>query len=100
MSTEQEKQSQEQPGGSSGIVDGYVGNIEPIRVWPFHDAPQKLRNLSTNGGDEDWIAVIPPNFSGRYINWAEAGGAFGCCCVDEYDHPTRSGYKVRIGSHA
>lgn len=92
--------TQQRDSNASAATEGYAGNARPILVWPFHDAPEKLRDLSTNGGDEDWIAVIPPHFSDRYIGWAEQGGAFGCCVVDEYDHPTRSGYKVRIGSHA
>jgi hypothetical protein len=28
-------------------------------VWDFHAAPDYLRALSDNGGDEDWIAVLP-----------------------------------------
>ena len=30
-----------------------------IKVWRFEDAPKKYRALSTNGGDEDWIAFVP-----------------------------------------
>ena len=31
----------------------------PIQVWRFQDAPAELRALSPEGGDEDWLAVIP-----------------------------------------
>ena len=36
-----------------------VWQADYIRVWPWHQAPLALRDLSTNGGDEDWIAVVP-----------------------------------------
>jgi len=70
-----------------------------IRVWRFQDAPEELRNLSTNGGDEDWLALIPPLLCGEWIGWIDSG-AFGCCSVDTYNHPELPGYVVRIGSHA
>lgn len=70
-----------------------------IRVWRFEDAPEELRNLSTNGGDEDWIALIPPKLAGEYIPWL-ARGPFGVCDVDNYEHPELPGYKVKIGCHA
>ena len=72
----------------------------PIIVWQFHDAPVALQDLSNNGGDEDWLAEIPPKFSGSWIGWMESGGPFGCCDVSEYDHPTKAGWKVKIGAHA
>jgi len=72
-----------------------------IRVWRFVDAPEELRRLSQNGGDEDWLALVPPRLANAYIPWMEDGrGGFGCCCVDEHEHPELPGYKVRIGSHA
>jgi len=30
-----------------------------IRVWEFHAAPKKYQNMSKNGGDEDWVVVVP-----------------------------------------
>lgn len=29
-----------------------------IRIWQFDDAPERYRNLSGHGGDEDWVIVI------------------------------------------
>jgi hypothetical protein len=72
---------------------------KPIRVWGFYDAPENLQGLSQNGGDEDWLAEIPPKYQDEYISWLETP-SFGCCCVDEYDHPTKKNWKVKIGSHA
>ncbi len=71
-----------------------------IKVWRFHDAPKELRALSTNGGDEDWLAVIPPCMSDDWIPWMEDNSPFGVCCVDEYSHPSSERFLVRIGSHS
>ena len=71
-----------------------------IRVWRFQDAPEELRMLSQHGGDEDWLALIPPKLSDEYIPWMDSGSTFGCCDVSEQEHPELPGYKVRIGAHA
>lgn len=71
-----------------------------IRIWRFHDAPQELKELSRHGGDEDWIALIPPTLKDEYIGWMEEGGSFGCCDVSEHSHPELPEYVVRIGAHA
>lgn len=71
----------------------------PIAVWRFEDAPAYLQAVSTNGGDEDWLAVVPVHLVDEWIPWLEVG-AFGLCSVDRFDHPKAKGYKVVIGSHA
>ena len=73
--------------------------VNHIRVWAFDKAPLELQALSRNGGDEDWLALVPPEYDDRYVGWLESP-AFGCCCVDEYEHPELPGYTVHIGSHA
>ena len=73
-------------------------NTEPIKVWDWDDAPEEYRALSQNGGDEDWVALVPPHYSARYISWMESGSSFGCCSV--YDYPLPDGSIVRIGAHA
>jgi hypothetical protein len=73
-----------------------LGTPEPIRVWAFKEAPKQFKDLSTNGGDEDWVALVPPGYG--YVGWLEDGTQFGCCDVSSYDQP--DGYKVYIGSHA
>jgi len=42
-----------------------------IRVWRFADAPKFLREMSTHGGDEDWVALVPSNLENEYIAWLE-----------------------------
>jgi hypothetical protein len=69
-----------------------------IIVWAFHDAPADLRALSTHGGDEDWLAVLPAGFGESLPMWMEDGTSFGCCGVSE--HPLPDGRRVVIGAHA
>jgi hypothetical protein len=68
-----------------------------IKVWPFHHAPPELQALSDNGGDEDWLALVPPSLKGQWIGWLEVG-RFGVCDVNEYLQP--DGSVVCIGVHA
>ncbi len=69
-----------------------------IKVWKFYDAPKKYRDLSTNGGDEDWVALVPKEFVIDWIGWMEEGTSFGCCTVHEYK--LKNGNVIRIGCHA
>ena len=69
-----------------------------IVVFAFDQAPRALRALSNHGGDEDWLAIVPPRFRGQYIGWLQEGSSFGCCSVSEHELP--SGHVVHIGAHA
>lgn len=69
---------------------------DPIRVWEFHEAPELFRSLSNNGGDEDWLALLPPGCD--VPMWMEDGSRFGCCDVQE--HKLSNGATIVIGSHA
>lgn len=71
-----------------------------IRVWEFHDAPEELRKLSTNGGDEDWLVLIPASLKEKILqygtpSWIERMGA---CDVDQHD--LENGDVVFIGAHS
>lgn len=68
-----------------------------IRVWRWEDAPEEYRKLSTAGGDEDWVAVLPAVMKDQHIGWLE-GDAFGACDVDTYELP--DGRVVKIGAHS
>lgn len=76
------------------------GKSDPIQVWRFGEAPADLQALSTNGGDEDWLALVPNSYRVEEIFWMSSGGPFGCCSVDKYAHPFDSRLIVVIGSHA
>ena len=71
---------------------------EPILIWSFDDAPEEYRSLSINGGDEDWLALVPVEYVDEWIPWMEEGSSFGCFCVDS--HPLPDGRVIRIGSHS
>ena len=93
-----------------------------IQVWRFHEAPEALQLLSTHGGDEDWLAVVPraaledvaddwPNDDlesddGRddaycLPGWLWPGTSFGVCSVSVQRHPELLGsHVVVIGAHA
>lgn len=73
-----------------------------IIVYPWKHAPDALRALSTNGGDEDWVALVPAGLVQEYDErgwpmWLEHP-AFGVCDVDRYE--IDDGQVVVIGSHA
>lgn len=36
-------------------------SADQITLWPFCEAPLQYRQLSSHGGDEDWIMVVPDN---------------------------------------
>lgn len=71
--------------------------MEPIKVWRFEDAPEEYRKLSTNGGDEDWLALIPHAQANDYISWTESGGFDACQDPSTYYHADGI---IKIGAHA
>ncbi len=72
-------------------------NNDFVKVWAFDEAPQEYQDLSTHGGDEDWVAFIPKRLAKRHwYGWMENGTPFGICDVIEYR--VRGGF-VRIGAH-
>ena len=72
--------------------------VKSIKIWRFDDAPKKYRDMSRSGGDEDWVAIIPPNYVNEYFGFLQEGTSFGCCTVDEFI--LNDGSKLLIGSHA
>lgn len=85
--------------GCRSEVEAILAECEqnaPITVWEFDNAPKEYRDLSTNGGDEDWIAFVPTHLKDAWIPWLEEG-PFGCAGVQE--RPVDGG-AIRIGSHA
>lgn len=78
---------------------GEFYGMKHAQVWRFDDAPEELRALSDNGGDEDWLAVVPDGFCDYGIPfWMQAMDS--CREPQDIPHPTKDGFRVIIGSHA
>lgn len=71
---------------------------EPILVWRFKDAPKELQNVIEPYGNEQWLAVLPSYWVGKYIGLLESP-AFSSHDVKEYPHPSVSGWVIKIGCH-
>lgn len=71
--------------------------MRAIKIWEFYKSPKKYQEMSTNGGDEDWVALIPKELD--YVpSFMEEGTSFGCCSVDRFN--LKNGDILLIGSHA
>lgn len=72
-----------------------------IHVWAWADAPQKLKDLSGHGGDEDWVALLPLGYwppNSWPPLWMDEGTPFGRCSVSRHQMP--GGWVVAIGAHS
>ena len=68
---------------------------EPIRVWPFYEAPPEFRSLSEHGGDEDFVAFVPTELSpSPLMDMVERMAICDCS-----EHRVAGGV-VLIGAHA
>lgn len=76
----------------------YNDDEHVIKVWKYKNAPQELKEMSEHGGDEDWVALLPPSLNGEWIPWADEGTSFGSCSVQRERLP--DGSTVLIGAHA
>lgn len=66
-----------------------------ILVWRFEDAPEVYRAMSTNGGDEDWIAFVPDALREAWVSWMDYL-TYHCGTPEEVEVP---GGVIRIWSH-
>jgi len=73
-------------------------NDKHIKLWLWKDAPEWLRRMSDNGGDEDYVVMIPPELTDEWLPFFQEGTSFGCCCVQEI--MLQDGSKVLIGCHS
>lgn len=66
-----------------------------IKVWRFEDAPTEYSNQSSNGGDEDWVILIPASMAGDWISWIDSP-SFG----ENKTYKQENGDVLVISSHA
>ena len=76
----------------------HSATIEPAKVWPFRQAPERYRKMSRHGGDEDWVMYLPPSWGDETPEWANSGTQFGRCDVSQ--HKLENGGLLLIGAHA
>lgn len=65
-----------------------------IKIYKFYDAPKEYQELSTSGGDEDWIAIFPESYLEYIPYWLEK--------IDSMGEPQKfiyQGQMVYIGCH-
>lgn len=66
-----------------------------IFIWKFDNAPKELRELSINGGDEDWLVVMKKDFANQEYLYLLRG--IGVCCIDCFEI---GDWVMLIGSHS
>lgn len=72
-----------------------------VRIWTWADAPEDLRALSANGGDEDWLLLAPPDAVGTLsslIEVLELATQIRWSSVDSYY--LHDGSMVMIGANS
>jgi hypothetical protein len=72
-----------------------------ITMWRFEDAPAVLRALSTNGGDEDWLAIVPKALLTYGLPAFMESTSFACeDGLQKYEYPDLENDIIVISSHA
>ena len=81
------------------VASALLDDTDRIRVWRCGDAPERLRALSTNGGDEDWLVYVPPRVFATFQwtpHWIDAMDS----CQEPQEIALENGGRVYIASHA
>lgn len=76
----------------------YCESKNAILVWEFDKAPQELKDLSRNGGDEDWVVYVP--VGALECAWIPAWLEEIDTCKEPQRIQMECGALVYIGSHA
>lgn len=66
---------------------------DAITVWKWVNAPEVFKKLSRHGGDEDWVAWVPPTY--EIPKWLFG---IGVCRTDV--EILANGARILIGAHA
>ena len=75
-----------------------------ITIYDWDDAPKELKDLSTSGGDEDWIAIIPIHINDKHfgVSFLQTP-SFSCIgesqVIDLHDNNDIVTHKIYIASH-
>jgi hypothetical protein len=69
-------------------------------VWRFDQAPAALRDLFQQGGDEDYLAIIPDALETDWVTFNEEvfnNASFGCAHISRYECPP---FVILVGTHS
>lgn len=83
----------------NSIIEGCLAHKQTCEfmLWAYYNAPKWLRDLSLNGGDEDWVCICTKetweNYN-EYIYWIDKLG------VSDVDTFLIDKYVVFIAYHA
>lgn len=66
-----------------------------LLTWRFQDTPEEWRWLAHQGGDEDWVTLVPDHVEAPA--WLEEGSSYGCCSVNTVDIEVGT---LHVGCHA
>lgn len=71
-----------------------------IKVYPFNLAPTELQDIATQGGDEDWLVLIPQELAFTVL---EYGAPHWIDAMDSCHEPVRfdlpNGDVLFVGGH-
>lgn len=74
--------------------------VETIKVWRYSDAPSDLAELASQGGDEDWLVLVPHSLVESLL---EYGTPHWIDAMDSCHEPVRinlpNGDVLFVGSH-
>ena len=71
-----------------------------IFVWPWRNAPEQYRALSTHGGDEDWVVFVAKQLDGWNPFYFAEGTGYLMGFGHEETHRLEDGSVVYIYAHA
>ena len=74
-----------------------AGTNDCILVWPWEEAPSIFKDASHNGGDQDYVALVPKKYLNHrmMMTWE---GKFFVCDIEKID--LDDDYELWIGVHA
>ena len=76
------------------LID-FAENHETCFLWEFQQAPDILRCIFSQGGDEDYLSFTPNSYGGA--PYLFESNSFGCC--DRLSFSTQFG-DFHVGTHA
>ncbi len=88
-----------EPADATILVEVDSTKAPPILVWKFQEAPENFQKLSPHGGDEEWLALVPPTYEKTgALGWILENTSLAICNLSM--HRIKGGFLVAIGKHS